>query len=102
MNNYDDSFDTVRRDKLERYIEVLTEDLKVYKKDFIEGARVGKHAEEAVLRSTQARIRLNDTLHELYRHMEEDWGVYDSERLYPEDSLSNGNDSEDIADILGI
>jgi hypothetical protein len=102
MSSYDDSFEMIRRDRLEQHLEVLAEDLKVYKKDFIEGARVGKHPEDAVLRSTRSRIRLNDTIHELHKHLEEDWGVYDAERLYPQENLSNGDDTEDIANILGI
>lgn len=102
MDNFDDSYEDVRRDRLTDFLERLSGDLEVYKRDFREGAHVSKMPEQQVLASTQARVRLQDTLNELYLHMEEDWGVYNAERLYPTESLSNGADTEAIASILGI
>lgn len=102
MNNFDDSYNDVRVDKLQDLVDRLQGDLKAYKRDFIEGARVGKNPEQKVLASTQARVRLNDTLHEIQLHMEEDWGVYDAERLYPTENLSSGEDLDQYSDILGL
>ncbi|QDP60587.1 MAG: hypothetical protein Unbinned767contig1000_12 [Prokaryotic dsDNA virus sp.] len=100
--NYDDTFEDLRRSRLSELIERTANDLKFYRRDYDPEVDIKKLPEEKKIAATTARVRLNDTLHELHAHLEEDWGVYDAERLYPTKSLASGDDTEDYANILGI
>jgi len=102
MNNHDDSFESVRRDRLRTLLDLVANDFKTYCRDYDPELNPRSLPEDKRAAHTTARIRLNDTLHEIHKHLEADWGVYDAERLYPERSLSNGDDHEDYAAILGI